>query len=187
MWQDHRGYIKTRRAINSPGHAHSLTFSCYHRFPLRADDVVRIWFIDALQQLRTKAQIHLWAYVIMPEHAHVLLCPQSTSSDIEELLKSFKQSIARRALAHLRPNSSPWLSRLAGERAGDRIRYHFWQPGGGYDRNIDCPKTAWREVDYIHNNPVRRGLAAGPTDWEWLSARWYAGLPDARIVMDPVT
>jgi putative transposase len=26
-------------------------------------------------------------------------------------------------------------------------------------------------IDYLHANPVRRGLAANPKDWEWSSAR----------------
>jgi putative transposase len=30
------------------------------------------------------------------------------------------------------------------------------------------------KVDYIHLNPVRRGLVAAPDDWTWSSARHYA-------------
>ena len=39
-------------------------------------------------------------------------------------------------------------------------------------------------VDYIHGNPVRRGLVARPEDWQWSSARWYAGIPPVRIEID---
>jgi putative transposase len=62
--------------------------------------------------------------------------------------------------------------------------FHFWQPGGGYDRNIDNAKVAWASVHYIHANPVRRGLVAHPTDWEWSSARWYAESEDVVLAMD---
>ena len=41
-------------------------------------------------------------------------------------------------------------------------------------------------IDYIHNNPVRRGLAATPTDWIWSSARFYAGHPEVPIRMNPL-
>ncbi len=30
------------------------------------------------------------------------------------------------------------------------------------------------KLDYIHNNPVRRGLVARPEDWPWSSFRHYA-------------
>ena len=39
-------------------------------------------------------------------------------------------------------------------------------------------------IDYIHTNPVRRGLVARVEDWEWSSARWYAGLRPVKLQMD---
>ena len=39
-------------------------------------------------------------------------------------------------------------------------------------------------IDYIPANPVRRGLAAKAEEWEWSSARWYAGLRPVKIEMD---
>ena len=40
-------------------------------------------------------------------------------------------------------------------------------------------------IDYIHNNPVRRGLVRHATDWLWSSARFYAG-QEAMLAMDPL-
>ncbi len=39
-------------------------------------------------------------------------------------------------------------------------------------------------IDYIHANPVRRGLVEGPTDWEWSSARFWEAWPNVPIRMD---
>jgi putative transposase len=39
-------------------------------------------------------------------------------------------------------------------------------------------------IQYLHGNPVRRGLVAKAEDWEWSSARWYAGLRQVPIEMD---
>jgi hypothetical protein len=39
-------------------------------------------------------------------------------------------------------------------------------------------------IDYLHTNPVRRGLVAKAEDWEWSSARWYAGMRPVKIEMD---
>ena len=50
---------------------------------------------------------------------------------------------------------------------------HFWQRGGGYDRNVTEPSTLEKMMEYIHLNPVRRGLVEQATDWKWSSANWY--------------
>ena len=34
--------------------------------------------------------------------------------------------------------------------------------------------------EYIHNNPVRRGLVSRPEQWEWSSAGWYEGKKPLR-------
>jgi hypothetical protein len=40
------------------------------------------------------------------------------------------------------------------------------------------------EIEYIHNNPVRRALVARAEDWPWSSAAWYAGTRDLLLVPD---
>ena len=178
--------MKTRRVFNTPGHAHELTFSCYHRLPLLNRDRTRLWLVESLGRIRSSYDVDLIAYVIMPEHAHVLIRPRQPDYQIELISKSFKQSVARRALAHLRENSPAFLERLAGERNGRRLRYHFWQPGGGYDRNVFNAEPLTKWIDYLHGNPVRRRLVAHPTDWRWSSARAYAGLDDVPLTMDRI-
>jgi putative transposase len=42
---------------------------------------------------------------------------------------------------------------------------------GGYDRKLIEPKAIWAEIDYIHTNPVRRGLCETSTAWLWSSAQ----------------
>jgi hypothetical protein len=39
-------------------------------------------------------------------------------------------------------------------------------------------------IDYIHANPMRRGLEARAEDWEWSSARWYSGLRPVKVEKD---
>jgi putative transposase len=67
---------------------------------------------------------------------------------------------------------------------GRRVRHRFWQPGRGYDRNITSIEALRAMMDYLHANPVRRGLVARVEDWEWSSARWYAGLRPEKLEID---
>lgn len=175
---------KTRRTWNEPGHAHELTFSCYQRYKFLTVDRTRRWLVDALQLARTIHAIQLWAYVIMPQHAHILLWPTAEDVDVGALRKTIKQSVSRRALAHLRRRAPHWLDRLRVRRSDGRIEHRFWQAGGGYDRNLWREDAVWTAIEYIHANPVRRGLCALPTDWVWSSARWYAQLSDVALSMD---
>jgi hypothetical protein len=62
--------------------------------------------------------------------------------------------------------------------------YRFWQRDGGYDRNVVEPDTAFQETEYIHNNPVRRGLSAKPEDWIWSSAADFAGVRAGPLRID---
>jgi putative transposase len=41
-------------------------------------------------------------------------------------------------------------------------------------------------ITYIHENPVRRGLVKRSADWIWSSARFYEGMTDVPLVMDPL-
>ena len=47
------------------------------------------------------------------------------------------------------------------------------QEGPGYDRNLQQPATVMSSMNYIHLNPVRRGLVTQARLWKWSSARFY--------------
>jgi len=59
----------------------------------------------------------------------------------------------------------------------------FWQRGGGYDRNFWSPKHTWQTIDYIHANPVVRGLCAGNVDWSWSRPTRTAATANARLTL----
>jgi putative transposase len=182
--------MKRRRSYDIPGHAHELTFSCYRRSKLLASDRTRTWFIDALRAARDRHGFRLIAFVVMPEHAHVLLHPMACEGvepvPIRTILQGIKQPVAQRAIAWLRANDPAFLDRLRIERHNGTHEHRFWQRGGGYDRNLWKPEALWSVVDYLHRNPVRRGLCERPTDWRWSSVRWYEEMDDVVLDVDLV-
>jgi len=181
MNQPHRNKV---RSYNEPGHAHELTFSCFRRLPLLKRDRCRRWFLAALESGRQRRHLALWAYVIMPEHVHVIVYPHDSRYEVRLIRTAFKVPVQRKALAFLRRDAPAYLDRLRDEQPNGKVHYRFWQRGGGYDRNITEPATLRSMIEYIHNNPVRRGLVSRPTDWPWSSARFYAGMEDALMRMD---
>jgi len=129
--------------------------------------------IEAIDRARAKHAFHLWAYVIIPEHVHLLIWPSKHDYSISLILSSIKQSVSKRALAHVRQHSPDFLHRMADRQPDGSVHYRFWQRGGGYDRNVTEPTTVWAEIDYIHANPARRGLCVRSIDWPWSSAAEY--------------
>jgi len=166
-----------------PGDAHYLTFSCYHGIPLLSKDRTRLWFIDALKKARTKHQFDLWAWVIMPEHVHLLIFPRPITHKTAKILASIKKPVGYKAIQYLEDNSPAFLERLT-VRNRNRTYRRFWQAGPGHDRNLYELQTIYNAIEYTHNNPVRRGLAAHPTDWLWSSARDWAGMGHPHITVD---
>lgn len=174
---------KKVRHFDLPGDAHFLTFSCYRRLALLAKDRSRSWFVDSLQNAREKHGFQLWAWVIMPEHVHLLIYPCELEHDTATILTAIKRPVGERAIAFLTSQNSQFLERLT-VRTRNRTYRRFWQAGPGQDHNIYEPETALRVVDYIHNNPVRRGLVERPQDWPWSSARDWSGEIDVPIKVD---
>ncbi len=176
-------FQKRRRRFDEPGQARELVFSCYRRYPFLGRDRTRLWFLEELETARREWSFDLWAYVLMPEHVHLLIYPHGPKPEVGRIVGQIKEAVARRAIAYVEEHAPQWLARITVHEGG-RTRRRFWQPGGGYDRNVVEPSTAHEMVEYIHANPVRRGLVARAEDWEWSSARWYAGVRPVRIEID---
>src|SRR5262249_40133508 len=123
--------------------------------------------------------------VFMPEHVHLIVCPRRPGYELASLLRAIKEPVGRRASSYLARNAPEWLPRITQHR-GRRTERHFWQPGGGFDRNITEPKTLPAMIGYLHLTPVRRGLVARAPEWRWSSAAWFEGQEGSAVVPDRI-
>jgi putative transposase len=92
----------------------------------------------------------LHAYVIMPNHVHLLLLPLVAPSRLLQTLKGYTAREANRLLG--------------------RTGQPFWQ-AESYDHWVRDTPEAERIRAYIENNPAKAGLVARPDDYPWSSAR----------------
>ncbi len=100
------------------------------------------------------------AYVVMPDHLHLLLQP--VKDNISILMQSLKSNSCREINRH--------LSQHSGERAlaaiqGERI--FQWQKGF-YDHVICDERNLMNHVEYIRYNPMKAGLVEKPEDYPFL-------------------
>jgi putative transposase len=105
--------------------------------------------------------------------------------NISAIRSSIKGPVARNAIQYLEEQSSDWLLKISRQRNG-KIERLFWQTGGGYDRNITSGKAILSMFDYIHMNPVRKGLVTQAHEWKWSSASWYINHQPGPFELNPI-
>jgi len=175
-------YTKRCHRYNIAGNAHELTFSCYHNQPFLLKDRICKYLVDSIISSREKHGFDIWAYVFMPNHVHLLICPKMADYSISDILLSIKQPVSRKAVNYLKNNKRDGLKYLA--TAQIHKPYRFWQKGGGYDRNMTKVKTIIDSAHYLHNNPVRKDLVEIADQWHYSSAADWQGTRQGPIPID---
>ena len=130
---------------------HFITFSCFHRLPLLDESGPKNIVEAVLEQTRARHQARIYAYVLMPEHVHLLI-NEPPSILVAQFLKAVKQITS---------------CKLKGPRE------KFWEQRY-YDSNVHGEEARSEVIRYIHRNPVKRGLVASPSDYQWSSFNHYA-------------
>jgi len=173
---------KSLHRFNYPGHAHELTFTCNRGLSFLEDPSACDILLTVLSEARKQCPFKLWAYVLMPNHVHLLLWPECLHYDISRIEGSIKGICSKRYRDYLAQNLKS-VPQTFMRRIGSRSVFCLWQPGGGYDRNLWKAKAIQHSIAYIEANPVRKGLAATPQSYQWSSAHARATgkgvVPDA--------
>ncbi len=137
-------------------HVHYVTFTCYHRRPKLLSRKAKEVFEQTLERVRRWYDFYISAYVVMPEHVH-LLVSEPERGELSVALQMLKQIVSRKL-----------------KRSG--TLEPFWQQRY-YDFNVWSKRKFQEKRWYIHRNPVRRGLVQNPEDWPWSSYRhWLSGV-----------
>jgi putative DNA methylase len=115
---------------------------------LSRPDIAKVTSNALLHFNGTRYLLHAW--VVMPNHVHVLMTLRSGES-LAQILHSWKSFTANKA------------NRLIG-RTGS-----FWQREF-FDRLVRNEEHFRAAIDYIEHNPVKAGLCVEPADWRFSSA-----------------
>jgi putative transposase len=179
-----RAHRKQIKHYHERGHCHELTFSCYDRRPLLTNNSWREMLARCIDSASSRHAFRTVAFVFMPEHVHLLVYPDEATCNIDEFLKAIKRPFAFRIKKLLAKSNNSLLKQLTIRQRPGVMTFRFWQEGPGYDRNLTHSSSALAAIDYIHNNPVRRGLVERAVDWKWSSARFFVqadARPDPKL------
>ena len=121
-----------------------------------------------LDAVRKKYKFHLVGYVVMPEHVHLLVSEPQTG-DPSKVLQVLKQKVSRELRRKRKVALAQLRLRFSG---GEPEPPAFWQRRF-YDFNVWSSKKLREKLDYMHANPIERGLVSHAKDWPWSSWSHY--------------
>jgi REP-associated tyrosine transposase len=144
---------------------HFLTWSCYGRQPLLASAGRGGLFLSILEEVRSRYRFVVMGYVVMPEHVHMLVS-EPEHGTLAIAIQVLKQRTARRLLSR-----------------SDDGEQHFWLKRY-YDFSVWSEEKRAEKLNYMHQNPVQRGLVTSPELWAWSSYRFYVFSEDGPVKLN---
>ena len=164
---------RSRYVILEPDKPHFLTCTVVEWLPVfTRPDAVQI-ILDSWAHQRLHDGLQLFGYVVLENHLHFV----AQAPRLDKCLNSFKSYTAARLIELLQAHRAErLLARLRfAKRAHKTDRdYQFWQEGS-HAEMMFSEDVMRQKLDYIHQNPVKRGYVDLPEHWRYSSARNYLG------------
>jgi len=138
------------RRFNTVEFPSLLTTSLADRRALFNSPTADRMFIEVLYEVRSETAFHLLAFVVMPDHMHLVLGPPA-SRRLAQVLQLVKGRFSHRYNAKTGRSGPLWQS-----------RYH--------ERTLRSEDELFAAIEYVHRNPVAAGLTREASAFPWSSA-----------------
>ena len=150
--------------LNLPGALHFVTGNFLNRLPIFNQEECCQAFIDILSDLLEEWPSKLIAYVLMPEHLHLIVNPRD--GRIIEFTGKLK-SLAARAITK---------TALGIEFRQDSDGFNLVWQDSFKATPLWSSWMIWQKINYIHANPVKAKLVSSAKDYRWSSFKaFYSG------------
>ena len=141
--------MKPTRAISPPG-TYFVTFSTFQRARLFAVENYARLFLKTLYEYKRQGKFRLHAFVVMPEHLHLLLTP-AYDLTLERVMQLIKGGFSHEFGSQFGRKKEVWQRGFTDHRIRDAADFELHR-------------------GYIHRNPVKRGLVENATGYRYCSA-----------------
>ena len=151
-----------------------VTVSVIEKIPVFTNSTYMDVLIDNMKFYRKQEDLKIYYFVIMDNHMHLIVLQKD---NISRVLQNFKSYTAKEILKLLEKDKRKWILYLMEYFKKDYKRdskYQFWQEGS-HPQLIHSWDMLRQKANYIHFNPVKRGLVSEPADWLYSSARNFEG------------
>jgi putative transposase len=166
---------RTRYQFGEDGYPHFMTSSVVAWLPAFAYPQYAEMVLGSWRFLQTERDIKILAWVILENHIHWI----AVGPELARRAGEFKSYTARRIIDRMeRCEARTMLQELHYFKLRHKIdqEHQLWQEGS-HPQIIETVDMMWQKLEYIHNNPLRRGYVDDPVHWRYSSARSYAGRP----------
>lgn len=164
---------RSRYRILDPTRPHFLTLTVNHWLPVFTRPETVGIVLESWRFLRRESSFLLYGYVVLENHLHMVARAQDLRGDIQR----FKSYTARRILDHLKQTRARRMLELLAlfkRPYKTESQYQLWEEGS-HPQLIESESVMRQKLEYIHNNPVKRGYVDRPEHWRYSSARNYLG------------
>jgi putative transposase len=145
-----------------------LTSVTNNRLPVFRTDKFKEITALALAEAGKSAGILIFAYVIMPDHYHLITDSSRKPSEVSRYLNGIT---ARRVINYLKENKlESSLEKLKQETKKREYKYSLWEHHSNVF-SVHTEAILMQKINYIHQNPVRGNLAERAEDYLYSSAR----------------
>jgi REP-associated tyrosine transposase len=151
------------RGVTGKG-TYFITSATYMKKSLFQSDRMANCFLEVLANYRGQHKFLLHEFVLMPDHFHLLLTPTET---LEKAVQLIKGGFSFRARKELGFGGEIWEHSFHDRRVRDELEYERFR-------------------EYIHQNPVKRGLATAAEKYPYSSAAGILPLDDVPQRLKPV-
>jgi REP element-mobilizing transposase RayT len=138
--------------------------------------------IDSLRYCMEHKGLYLFGYVIMLNHLH-LITGNAPDTNLSNIMRDFKHFTSSQIAAELQKDNERlflYIFEKAAKKQSKRMRYKVWQDSF-HPEAIYSEKWFNQKLQYLHNNPVRKGFVVKPEDWKYSSARNWVAEDDSVI------
>lgn len=136
--------------------------------------------ISSLEYCIRHKGLSLRAYVVMSNHVHMIV--NTLTGNLSDILRDMKRFTATSILKEIEQGTESrkdWMLKrfeFAANRHKRNSQYQFWTHEN-HAVELVSNKFIRQKCAYIHDNPIRAGWVANPSDWLYSSAANYEGLP----------
>jgi len=174
--------MRTRYKIIEKNGIYFITSTIVEWIPIFTSQKYCDIIIQSLKFCKEFKGLKLYAFVIMDNHFHLI----ASAPELSNTMASLKKFTAKEIITLLKQDNKEWLlSQLAfyKKRYKTESDYHVWQEGI-HPQVILNPEILIQKIEYIHYNPVRRGLVDDPRHWRYSSFRNYSTNDHSLIRID---
>jgi len=161
---------------NLPGALHFVTGNVVNRRAIFTQPQCSQEFFAVCAELRESSPFKLIAYVLMPDHFHLIVNPQD--GDIRQLIGRLKSCSARRVIQVAGPDLF-----LRATPDADGSIHQLWQESFK-SLPLWSQWMIWQKINYIHANPVKARQVGAAKDYPWSSFRAFYFDETAPVPVD---